>query len=77
MNDKVKKFAKIFEGLEEGWGLFIAKVTEPETGTQKGRYFIGDKPLTEDNFTQHLMGNGPSLGIVPIRKDNTCTWGCY
>jgi len=75
MNDKVKKFAKIFEGLEEGWGQFIAKETEPETGKQKGRYFIGDKPLIEDNFTQHLMGNGPSLGIVPIRKDNTCTWG--
>lgn len=75
MNDKVRKFAKIFEGLEEGWGQFIAKDTEPETGKQKGKYFIGDKPLTEDNFTQHLMGNGPSLGIVPIRKDNTCTWG--
>ena len=75
MNEKVRKFAQIFEGLEEGWGQFIAQDTDEKTGKQKGKYYIGDKPITENNFLNHLQGTGPSLGIVPIRKDNTCTWG--
>ena len=75
MNEKVTKFAQIFEGLEEGWGQFTVQDTDEKTGKQKGKYYIGDKPITETNFLNHLKGTGPSLGIVPIRKDNSCTWG--
>ena len=64
MNEKVRKFAQIFEGLEEGWGQFIAQDTDEKTGKQKGKYYIGDKPITENNFLNHLQGTGPSLLVL-------------
>jgi len=27
-------------------------------------------------WENHLQGKGPALGIIPIREDNTCRWGC-
>jgi hypothetical protein len=34
------------------------------------------KPPTDDLWIKHLQGVEPSLGIIPIRADNSCIWGC-
>ena len=31
--------------------------------------------MTEEIWEQHLSGEIP-LGIIPIKEDNTCVWGC-
>lgn len=33
------------------------------------------EPVTEALWRQHLTGERP-LGIIPIREDHTCLWGC-
>jgi hypothetical protein len=33
------------------------------------------EPVTLKVWEQHLRGDRP-LGIIPIRKDSTCSWGC-
>ena len=27
-------------------------------------------------WEDHLKGTDPALGIIPIRRDNNCIWGC-
>ena len=33
------------------------------------------KPATDQQWRDHLNGEGPFLGIVPVRQDNTCYFG--
>lgn len=33
------------------------------------------EPVTEEIWREHLLGKRP-LGIIPIREDHTCMWGC-
>ena len=34
------------------------------------------KPVTDELWTNHLGGEGPALGIIPITENNDCRWGC-
>ena len=71
----VKKFASIFDGLEEAFGTFEIQ-KQSASGKSTGQARIVREPRTLDNWKGHLSGKGASVGIIPINADNKCKWGC-
>ncbi len=72
---KTEKFKNIFEGLKIAYGQY-QKGERSENGKQQGKAFIVRKNVSDDLWENHLQGKGPALGIIPIREDNACRWGC-
>ena len=72
----LEKFIKIFEGLNVAYGQTIKTNEITEKGKHKTKSFTVKKTPTEDLWQKHLDGADPALGIIPIREDSTCTWGC-
>ena len=72
---KTAKFKNIFEGLKIAYGQY-QKGERSENGKQQGKAFIVRKNVSDDLWENHLQGKGPALGIIPIREDNACRWGC-
>ena len=70
-----EKFKNIFSGLKIAYGQYQPG-DRSENGKQKGKAFIVRKPVTDDLWENHLKGEGPALGIIPITEDNSCKWGC-
>ena len=73
MDDR-KKFIQIFSGLERAYGQTQSR-SKNESGKLEAKSWIEKEQLTEQKWIDHLDGKEPSLGIIPIRDDNTCTWG--
>jgi len=72
----VAKFKNIFTGLNRARGLFTFEEEDVSNGKSVGLYrTIKEEPLLK-HYQSHLEGKYPSLGIVPIRDDNTATFGC-
>jgi len=71
----VKEFKSIFEGLDVAYGQHQSEGKRAD-GKEEGKSYIVKKLVTDDLWTQHLAGEGPSLGIIPIMADNTSRWGC-
>jgi hypothetical protein len=71
----ITKFKAIFSGLDIAYGTYVIK-GERGDGKQNGQATVVRKPPTDDLWERHLIGVEPSLGIIPIRADNTCIWGC-
>ena len=70
------KFKNIFEGLKIAYGQYQKGDVAANGDKQKGKAFIVRKNVSDDLWENHLQGKGPALGIIPIREDNTCRWGC-
>ena len=75
MITKTNKFKSIFEGLTIAYGQY-QKGDRDENGKQKGKAFIVRKNVSDDLWQNHLQGEGPALGIIPINENNLCKWGC-
>ena len=73
---KSEKFKNIFEGLKIAYGQYQKGERSENGSKQKGKAFIVRKNVSDDLWENHLQGKGPALGIIPIREDNTCRWGC-
>jgi len=71
----ITKFKAIFNGLDIAYGTYKIKA-ERGDGKQAGQATVVRKPPTDDLWEKHLDGVEPSLGIIPIRADNSCIWGC-
>jgi len=71
----MEKFKKIFSGLTIAYGQY-QKGERGSNGKLKGKAFIVRKNVTDKLWEDHLAGNPPALGIIPIREDNNCQWGC-
>ena len=72
----LERFKEIFAGLQTAYGQ--TRITEElsENGKHEAKSFTIKKPVTDDLWRAHLLGEEPALGIVPIREDNKCKWGC-
>lgn len=72
------QFMKLFEGFAEAHGTHG---TTSKSDTKGGKLEIKKtartirEPVTEQLWANHLKGTYP-LGIIPIRKDSKCLWGC-
>jgi len=71
----IARFQKIFQGLDSAYGTYRIE-SEKSSGKQAGKALVVRKPPTDDLWAKHLAGVEPSLGIIPIRADNSCIWGC-
>ena len=72
---EVEKFKSIFEGLDIAYGQHQPNGSRAD-GKQQGKSYIVRQEVTHELWQKHLEGEGPSLGIIPIRADNTTKWGC-
>ena len=71
----VEKFSAIFDGLEEAYGTYKIEKTSAN-GKNTGRAGVVKEPRTNKLWRDHLLGKGPSVGIIPINNKNMCKWGC-
>lgn len=71
----ITPFKQIFSGLDIAYGTYKIE-TSKSNGKQAGKAMVIRKPPTNDLWEAHLSGIDPSLGIIPIRSDNSCIWGC-
>ena len=71
----MEEFKSIFEGLDVAYGQHQSEGKRAD-GKQEGKSYIVKKLVTDELWSQHLAGEGPSLGIIPIMADNTSRWGC-
>ena len=72
----LERFKEVFAGLQTAYGQ--TKVTDElsENGKHEAKSFTKKEPVTDLLWQKHLNGDEPALGIVPIREDNKCKWGC-
>jgi hypothetical protein len=71
----ITRFKAIFSGLDIAYGTYKIESSRGD-GKQAGKAVVVRKPPTDDLWVKHLEGVEPSLGIIPIRADNSCVWGC-
>lgn len=71
------RLAKVFHGRDDAHGYYGTPTVREQSGKrvapQSERRTVRE-PVTVDKWVAHLRGE-IGLGIVPIRTDNTCTWG--
>ena len=73
--DQLDKFICIFSGLETAYGTYRVE-SQNAKGKSVGKAIVVRQPPTKDLWQKHFDGVEPSLGIIPIRADNSCIWGC-
>jgi hypothetical protein len=71
----IKRFKAIFEGLDIAYGTYRIEKARGD-GKQAGKAVVVRQPPVDELWEKHLEGVEPSLGIIPIRADNSCIWGC-
>lgn len=70
------KLPEIFAGMQEAFGTYEVDETQVRAdGKKKGSAVTYRQPVTLDHWNTHIAGS-QRLGIIPIRSDNLCTWGC-
>ena len=70
------RFKELFSGLDVAYGeYYLNGERDNKTGKEKGRATTKRGPVTDELFQKHLNGE-INLGIIPIRSDNSCIWGC-
>lgn len=76
MSTSVEKLAALFQGFEQAHGTHGVPDRDPNglKWNIKRTAETIRAPATKEMWRQHVAGERP-LGIVPIRKDNTCSWG--
>ena len=75
MEERVKKFKSIFYGLDRAYGQYKSD-GQLVNGKASGQAFIKKAPVTDQLWIDHIEGKDPSLGIIPIRDNSKCIWGC-
>ena len=77
MSTLATKFMSVFSGLERAYGIYeIVGTKHTAKGLKKdGRGRTLQEPLSLVRWQQHLDGE-VSLGVIPLKDDETCQWGC-
>lgn len=69
-----EKLLKLFSGNEKAHGEYIV-VESDIKGKVKGKAQTVKGGLTAKHWENHINGKS-GIGIIPIRSDSTCFWGC-
>jgi hypothetical protein len=72
----LERFKQIFAGLETSYGQTKMTGEIRDDGKNEADSIIVHKTITDTLWQKHLNGEFPALGIVPIRQDSRCKWGC-
>lgn len=73
INEKIlQNFTELFSGFEHAHGRYKLKSTEVY-GEQKlrGQARTVAQPLVIDDMSNHLLGVGDGVGVIPLKEDNT------
>lgn len=91
MRESAQKYAKCFSGLTDAYSVLFYKGNTPNEKGKRESYNIvyskdesgsfvdkqgNIKPSIEQALESHLDGTGPSIGVFPTTRDNTCSFGC-
>jgi hypothetical protein len=72
----LERFKEIFAGLDSAYGATTLNGKVKAGGKKETDNKVYKSPVTDNHWKRHLEGMDPALGVVPIRADNTCKWGC-
>lgn len=72
MLELAKRFERLFAGSESAHGEFI--IQDKKGAKAVGKAATISTPADTALWEDHLLGN-KGIGIIPIRKNNTCSWG--
>ena len=72
----LERFKQVFSGLETSYGQTKMTGEIRDDGKNEAESVTVHKPVTDMLWQKHLNGEFPALGIVPIRQDSRCKWGC-
>jgi len=72
----LKKFKSIFEGSDKAHGVTRKTGEIRADGKNEVVSKTIQRSATDQMWMDHLNGSDPALGIIPIRSNNTCIWGC-
>ena len=73
----IERFANAFTGLELAYLRRKDNATgSKNSGKVDSHYSIVRETPTRQVFAEHLSEGSAGIGIVPIREDGTCSWGC-
>lgn len=76
MSDNLAQlFHERFLGLERAHGVYEVARDWTKGKKRKGQARTVAEPVTDELWAMHLAGT-KGIGIVPIRDDGTCGWGC-
>ena len=65
----------LFDGYEHAYGQYKVSSKSAE-GKLSGRALTISEPPSRKNFEDHLQGQDSILGIIMLKEDNTCSFGC-
>lgn len=74
MKEHVKRFARLFNGLQRAYGTYDLTKSKSRGSKVLGQAITKMEPLTEDVWLSHLSGV-QGVGVVPIRDDSSCFFG--
>jgi hypothetical protein len=73
-SDLVRRFAALFHGYDRAYGTYaISQVAE--NGKHTGKATTVRQDVVPLLYERHLQGEGPGLGIIPLREDDTVYFG--
>jgi hypothetical protein len=73
-HDLIKQFMQILVGFEHGHGEHVLNKVQAN-GKVKGDARTVPTGATFEHYSEHLLGTGTSLGLIPLLEDNTCFFG--
>jgi hypothetical protein len=71
---QLQRFKHVFQGLDIAYGTYRIE-KDKDNGKRVGKALVVRAPPIDAVWEAHLNGVEPALGIIPIRADNSCTWG--
>ena len=69
-----ERFMNLFRGYELAHGQYRVQTTEAD-GKKSGRALTISEPATIENFKEHLSGGEYILGVIMLKKNNSCNFG--
>ena len=69
-----ERFMNLFRGYELAHGQYRVQTTEAD-GKKSGRALTISEPATIENFKEHLNGGEYILGVIMLKKNNSCNFG--
>jgi hypothetical protein len=73
-NESIARFRALFAGCERAHGTYTNITQTREDGKCTGRALTRREPVTDELWRKHLAGE-QGLGIIPIRDDDTASFG--
>ena len=72
---QIERFMNLFSGYEKAHGQYRV-TSQGDDGKLSGRAITNSEPAVEKNYEDHLSGGSYILGIIMLKENNHCSFGC-